>query len=151
MSGIATNKSSAALAVRAGTRLSATIRNMIRYFVSTFGKNCDWIKNATAIEVGAATRPSNTVHYTLADDSGDSISKDNAYWGELTGIYWIWKNVPFADSDIIGFAHYNKTLDITMKRVKTLLMGGAILGLSVNRFRYHHIRISQIFRHLKRY
>ena len=28
----------------------------------------------------------------LGDDTGDSISEKNCYYGELTGIYWVWKN-----------------------------------------------------------
>ena len=65
----------------------------IKLYISTFGFKCDWIKNGTPIEVGAANR--NNFIYSLRDDSGENISNDNAYWGELTGLYWIWKNQRF--------------------------------------------------------
>ncbi len=40
------------------------------------------------------------------DDVGDSISQWNRYYGELTGIYWAWKNE--TEADIIGICHYRR-------------------------------------------
>lgn len=42
------------------------------------------------------------------DDTGDSISSLNAYFCELTGMYWLWKN--YQDSDYIGVCHYRRYL-----------------------------------------
>lgn len=29
----------------------------------------------------------------IGDDAGVSISEKNCYYGELTGVYWVWKNI----------------------------------------------------------
>lgn len=42
----------------------------------------------------------------IRDDSGDSISELNPYYGELTGMYWLWKN--YHDADLIGICHYRR-------------------------------------------
>ena len=84
---------------------------MIRLYASTFGEPTKWISKAVSIEVGAALRTIQREPNTLYDDTGDSISSDNSYWGELTGLYWIWKNVSFEEDDIFGFCHYNKCLE----------------------------------------
>ena len=41
---------------------------------------------------------------------GKNISKLNSYYGELTGIYWIWKNIipEMKSNDLIGNCHYRK-------------------------------------------
>lgn len=42
----------------------------------------------------------------LGDNIGESISDKNPYYCELTGHYWLWKNVK--TSDHIGVCHYHK-------------------------------------------
>lgn len=40
------------------------------------------------------------------DNSGDNISDLNPYYGELTGLYWLWKNC--RDVENIGICHYRR-------------------------------------------
>lgn len=51
----------------------------------------------------------------IGDNTGDNISTKNQNYCELTGIYWMWKNV---NCDIIGLCHYRRYFRI----------GGRILG-----------------------
>lgn len=44
----------------------------------------------------------------LCDDQGENISNLNCYYSELTGMYWIWKNV--TDVKYVGTCHYRRYL-----------------------------------------
>lgn len=55
------------------------------------------------LQVGRATHED--LGY-LSDDTGDSISTQNCYYGELTGIYWLWKN--YRGQENIGICHYRR-------------------------------------------
>lgn len=44
----------------------------------------------------------------LTDDTGDNISAQNPYFCELTGMYWLWKNVSNVKN--IGVCHYRRYL-----------------------------------------
>lgn len=40
------------------------------------------------------------------DNTGDNISAKNCYYGELTGVYWVWKNI--RTTDYVGICHYRR-------------------------------------------
>ncbi|MDD6812611.1 MAG: DUF4422 domain-containing protein [Lachnospiraceae bacterium] len=40
------------------------------------------------------------------DNTGDNISSKNCFYGELTGVYWVWKNV--RTTDYVGICHYRR-------------------------------------------
>ena len=46
----------------------------------------------------------------LNEKRGKNISKVNKFYGELTGIYWVWKNIAnnMDNNDKIGNCHYRK-------------------------------------------
>ena len=44
----------------------------------------------------------------IGDDTGDNISERNCYYAELSGAYWVWKNV--VDVDYVGICHYRRFL-----------------------------------------
>lgn len=92
---------------------------MYRIYISTFGKPILNIKDGIALEVGAYNRKT---LYPLKDDVGENISIENAFYGELTGLYWIWKNEALKDNDIIGYCHYNKSLNVKRSKVEKWLL-----------------------------
>ena len=85
-------------------------------YVSTFGKKVLNVHGGIPIEVGACKR--NNFLYINRDDTGDNISNENEYYGELSGLYWVWKNVNFKDDDIVGYCHYNKGLAVSKRTIE---------------------------------
>lgn len=54
----------------------------------------------------------------LRDNTGINISDKNINYGELTGQYWVWKNLlPKLDSEYIGFCHYKRFLDFNISSI----------------------------------
>jgi hypothetical protein len=49
------------------------------------------------------------------DNTGDNISRKNPNYCELTGLYYMWKNVP---SDYLGLVHYRRYFSVTKDRDK---------------------------------
>ena len=58
------------------------------------------------VHVGAALNPGACPGFQ-PDDEGESISALNASYSELTGLYWLWRNV---DADVKGLVHYRRLL-----------------------------------------
>ena len=55
--------------------------------------------------VGACNKCELKKIYTITDDTGENISIKNLHYCELTGLYWLWKNV---HTDYIGVCHYRR-------------------------------------------
>lgn len=63
------------------------------------------IKGYCPLLVGASTKKELKKVYKYSDDVGENISEKNPHYCELTGMFWIWKNVK---EDYIGVCHYRR-------------------------------------------
>lgn len=74
-----------------------------RIYVMTH-KKIEPIQNDIYIPLHAGRKGKENLGY-VGDDTGDSISEKNSSYCELTGLYWLWKNV---DCDNVGICHYRR-------------------------------------------
>ena len=66
----------------------------------------------TSVQVGALFTDIRMTEYT--DNQGDNISEKNGDYSELTGLYWIWKNIiKRQDDTYYGLAHYRRFLELS--------------------------------------
>ncbi len=67
----------------------------------------------------------------IRDDTGDNISDKNCYYSELTGMYWVYKNVK--DVDIVGTCHYRRYLVneqdalLSADEIRSMLRGADVI------------------------
>src|SRR5262245_56117746 len=61
-------------------------------------------ENYVALGIGGYKPTAYTPSFT--DTVGQSISHKNNHYSELTGWYWVWKNV--TDVNILGLCHYRR-------------------------------------------
>ena len=74
-----------------------------RIYVMTH-KNIDKLPDDMYIPLHVGKKGKESLGY-LGDDTGDEISGKNLHYCELTGMYWVWKNI---SCDIVGICHYRR-------------------------------------------
>lgn len=82
--------------------------NKIKIFVITH-KKYKFPENEIYIPLHVGKNNKESLGY-IGDDTGDNISYKNSNYCELTGLYWMWKNVN--DCNIIGLNHYRRYFTI---------------------------------------
>ncbi len=106
-------------------------------------ENDPWVKN---IQVGAAL--TDIKLHDITDMTGDNISEKNPVYCELTGLYWMWKNMVTKDKfdDYFGIYHYRRVLDIDEDDLKRCAAGSVDAVLP-----YPMIHVPDIKEHHSRY
>lgn len=74
------------------------------------------------IFIGNASKKNND--FGITDRAGINISLRNHIYGELTALYWIWKNT---QDDMLGLCHYRRFFDITEPEIREALDGNGII------------------------
>ena len=105
-------------------------------------ENDPWVKD---IQVGAAN--TDIKLHDLTDMTGDNISEKNPVYCELTGLYWMWKNmIGSAPDDYYGLYQYRRVLDIDEDDLKSIAGAGVDVVLP-----YPMIHLPDIKEHHSRY
>lgn len=64
-------------------------------------------KDRSYVPIQVGSYGKKTISHFIRDDIGDNISNMNANFSELTGLYYIWKNI---DAEYKGLVHYRRYL-----------------------------------------
>lgn len=83
----------------------------------------------------------------LGDDTGDNISQRNAYWSEITGLYWAWKHLQRVD--YIGLASYRRYFNFNFDTNEPVQIAPAdqaprILEATLGKYNTSHFRDADV-------
>jgi len=95
--------------------MSENTKSRIKIFVSHFNKQFPVFQSDIFQPLYNGEIDFELAEGALKDDSGDNISDKNAHYGELTGHYWLWKNLlPSLDTEYVGVCQYRRFLDFNL-------------------------------------
>ncbi|MBA0178566.1 DUF4422 domain-containing protein [Pectobacterium carotovorum] len=103
---------------------------MISIYVATH-KNYAFPKDKGYIPLHVGKEKSTTVLPYIGDNTNDSISIFNESFCELTGLYWLWKNV---DSPIVGLVHYRRYFSYK-KKIRNIYFHAIASSSDFNEFK----------------
>ena len=105
----------------------------VAVYIATHGPKCEIVPDyCIPIEIGAALHDKSI--YNIRDNSGeDNISIKDKLYGEITALYWIWKN---DTHKIVGLCHYRRITLIKHKNIIKYLNGNYDILMFRNRIRF---------------
>lgn len=80
----------------------------------------------------AGKREGKTEIFCMHDDVGDSIADKNSVLAEMTGAYWIWRNID--NVSYKGLCHYRRHFIISENEIRALNQNGVDVILTIPRY-----------------
>jgi hypothetical protein len=85
------------------------------------------------VPIFVGNSPEMDKHDGITDRTGVNISHRNHIYGELTALYWIWKNT---QDDVVGLCHYRRFFNLNGTEIQNAMQDKRIIVPPVSRLKW---------------